>query len=72
MADRSILVVPHRFLSHLKHMEAVGGTFNVQLLCFLRDSNGMAALTWCCERCLEWCGDTPDHGRFADQGYLSD
>jgi hypothetical protein len=72
MADRSILIIPHRYLPQQKHLEAVFGTFNVQLLCFCRDSNGLAALTWWRERCLEWCGDTPDNGRFADQGYLSD
>jgi hypothetical protein len=25
---------------------------------------------WWADRCLEWCSDTPEAGRFADQGYL--
>jgi hypothetical protein len=69
MGDGSILVIEHRFPAHLKELEE-RGIFNVGLLSFRRDEEGMACLTWWRDRCLEWCYDRYEDGRFADQKYL--
>ena len=71
MGDGSVLIVGHRFPPHLRYME-VNGVYNVGLLAFRNDTRGRTCLQWWRERCLEWCSDTPDGVRYADQKYLDD
>lgn len=69
LAASSVGIVPHRYppgqLWRLKF-----GTYNVGWVSFRLDDAGRACVKWWAARCLEWCQDTPDNGRFADQGYL--
>lgn len=67
----SVGIVPHRFPPHLKVREQYG-IYNVAWVSFRRDEAGLACLAWWRERCLEWCHDRLDNGRFADQGYLDE
>lgn len=71
MGTASILIIPHRFPPHLKHLEE-SGIYNVGLLSFRKDENALACLHWWRERCLEWCYDRREDGKFADQKYLDD
>lgn len=67
----SVGIVAHRFPAHLAS-RAVHGIYNVGWVSFRRDANGLACLDWWRERCLEWCHDRVEGGRFADQGYLNE
>lgn len=67
--DRSILIVGHRFPTHLRHFEMYG-IYNVGLLAFRNDRIGMECLQRWREQCLEWCFDRVEDGKFADQKYL--
>jgi hypothetical protein len=67
----SVGVVPHRFPPRLA-ARAIHGTYNVGWVSFRRDADGLACVEWWRERCLEWCHDRIDGGRFADQGYLDE
>lgn len=69
MGDRSIAITPHRYPAELKHNN-VYGLYNVGWLSFRRDEIAMACLNWWRERCLEWCYDREEDGKFADQKYL--
>jgi hypothetical protein len=69
--DASVGIVPHRFPAHLA-AQSEHGTYNVAWVSFRRDAEGMACLDWWRERCLEWCFDRVEDGRFADQGYLDE
>jgi hypothetical protein len=69
--DASVGIVPHRFTWRSRRSQR-HGTYNVGWVSFRRDANGMACLEWWRERCLEWCHDVVDNGRFADQGYLDE
>jgi hypothetical protein len=69
--DASVGIVPHRFTARSRR-SARNGTYNVGWVSFRRDANGLACLAWWRERCLEWCYDRVENGRFADQGYLDD
>jgi hypothetical protein len=71
MGDRSVLIVGHRFPEHLRYNE-IYGIYNVGLLAFRNDPRGRDCLKWWRERCLEWCFDRTEDGRFADQKYLDD
>jgi hypothetical protein len=46
------------------------GTYNVGWVSFRNDDDGRACLEWWRQRCIEWCFDRAEAGRFADQGYL--
>ena len=67
----SIAIIGHRFPPHLRHLETYG-IYNVGWLSFRRDENALTCLRWWRERCIEWCYDRAEDGRFADQKYLDD
>jgi hypothetical protein len=67
----SILIIPHRFPSNLKNLE-IYGLYNVGLLSFNNDISSRECLHWWRERCIEWCFDRAEDGKFADQKYLDD
>src|SRR5206468_9462932 len=71
IGDRSIAIIGHRFPPDL-HEWVRYGIYNVGWLSFRRDRHAMACLGWWRERCLEWCYDRCEDGRFADQKYLDD
>jgi len=68
----SVGLTSHRFPAGLRVMEKVEGSgrFNAGWIMFRNDPNGRSCLQWWRERCLEWCCDSVDSGRYADQGYL--
>jgi hypothetical protein len=69
--DASVGIVPHRFPARLAGLRKTG-TYNVAWVSFRRDPDGLACLEWWRARCLEWCRDCFDGGRYADQGYLNE
>lgn len=50
--------------------EPLYGKYCVQFVYFRADDQGMKALSWWRERCLEWCYDRYENGLFGDQVYL--
>jgi SAM-dependent methyltransferase len=72
LGDASVLIVPHRYAPEYRKFEEESGTFNVEWLTFRRDSNGLEALSWWRERCLEWCYHRYEDGKMGDQKYLDD
>ena len=69
MGARSVAIIEHRFPEAHGWM-LKNGRFNVGWLSFRRSEDGMACLRWWRERCIEWCYDRIEEGRFADQKYL--
>jgi hypothetical protein len=67
----SIVIIPHGFPEHLRYLES-HGIFNVGLVSFRNDANGIACLQTWRAQCLEWCYDRVEDGKFADQKYLDD
>lgn len=67
----SIGIIGHRFPEKLRHLEEYG-IYNVGWLSFRRDQDGHSCLNWWRERCIEWCHDRIEDGKFADQKYLDD
>lgn len=72
LSKQSILLIEHRYSSDRKSWEATSGRFNVQLMIFRRDINGLKALRWWRARCLEWCYNRHEDGKLGDQMYLND
>jgi len=70
--DWSILLVEHRYAPQHAVLQPLAGVYNVELLAFKRDENGLAALQWWRARCLEWCYQYVEDGKYGDQRYLDD
>jgi hypothetical protein len=70
-AGASILITAHDFPEHLRHYEQ-HGRFNVGIQSFRNDDSGRACLDDWRSRCLEWCHDRLEDGKYADQKYLDD
>ena len=48
------------------------GRYCVQYMTFKKDENGLGALTWWRDRCIEWCYQIMESTRYADQKYLDE
>lgn len=70
MGDGSVGIIEHRYPARLARRLAKYGRFNVGWVGFRSDAAGRACLDWWAASTLEWCRDTPDNGKYADQGYL--
>jgi hypothetical protein len=65
----AIAIIPHRYPAKIARLRKFG-TYNVGWVGMHRDPDGIAVVKWWREKCIEWCHDYVDDGRFADQGYL--
>lgn len=70
LGDGSVGIIEHRYPSFLAKRLAKYGKYNVGWVAFKKDKNGQSCLNWYADKCIEWCHDTPEPGRYADQGYL--
>jgi hypothetical protein len=70
-ARASVLVTAHRFPDWLRHYEQ-HGKFNAGFVVFRRDAAGLACLDDWRARCLAWCHDRVEGGKYASQRYLDD
>ena len=71
MGSASILLTEHRYAPR-HEQSALSGRFCVQFLRIRGTPEGLHALQWWRERCLEWCFARRENGRFGDQKYLDD
>lgn len=68
-AGASVLITAHRFPEWLRHYEQ-HGRFNVGIQSFRNDAAGRECLDDWRIKCLEWCFDRLEGGKYADQKYL--
>jgi hypothetical protein len=65
----NVLLTSHNFAR--KNLDLrVYGEFNTGFIAFRRSAAGMKVASWWLERCLDWCKDVVENGKFADQKYL--
>jgi len=69
-ANNSIMIIPHWFPEKNKSQEKIGGIYNVGMLIFRNDKNGLECLKWWKEKCIEWCYARYEDGKLGDQMYL--
>lgn len=67
MEENSIGITVHRF-GHTPPQ----GRFNVGWISVRQDKNGIACVSWWRERCIEWCYERFEDGKYADQKYLDE
>lgn len=68
----NVVIAPHRHYFWNKKRLAKYGEFNVGLVAFKNNEEGLRALRFWADSCLDWCFDRAEHGKYADQKYLED
>ena len=71
MGSNSILICKHGYTKDYD-VSATHGIYCVEFVCFKNTEDGLKALIWWREKCLEWCYDRLEDGKFGDQKYLDD
>ncbi len=71
LGSDSVLITEHRYTKRYDK-SALSGIYCVQFVTFRNDERGRKALDWWRARCLEWCYDRVEDGKFGDQKYLDD
>ena len=66
----NVVIAPHRHYFWNSRRLAKYGRYNVGLVAFRKNEEGLRALRFWAESCLEWCYDRPEDGKYADQKYL--
>jgi hypothetical protein len=72
MGANSILITEHRYSPQYAYEMILAGKYCVQFITFKNDEHGLRALKWWRERCIEWCYNRNEDGKFGDQKYLDD
>jgi hypothetical protein len=70
LGDGAVGIIEHRYPPRLQKSLAKYGRFNVGWVGIRGDERGRACVDWWGRSTLDWCFDTPEPGRYADQGYL--
>lgn len=69
-AGRHVLITEHAYSPQYSMYLNRSGRFCVQFLTFRRTPEAETVMRWWQERCLEWCFDRVEDGKFGDQKYL--
>jgi hypothetical protein len=65
----SVIITSHNYTPRYDQ-SALSGKYCVQFMHFKNDVNGIKVLEWWRERCIEWCYNRHEDGKFGDQKYL--
>jgi hypothetical protein len=71
LQDDSVLITEHRYTKKYDQ-SSTSGIYCVQFVTFRNTAEGQEVLTWWRDRCMEWCYDRFEDGKFGDQKYLDD
>lgn len=70
IGDSSVAITPHNFSDDLK-TEEIYGKYCVQFVYFKNDNDGLQALNWWKQSCIDWCYAILEENRYGDQKYLN-
>jgi hypothetical protein len=69
-ADKHVLITEHAYAPEYAYYLDLSGRFCVQFMTFKRTAAAKKVMRWWQERCLEWCFERHEEGKFGDQKYL--
>lgn len=67
----SVIITEHRYTEKYNQTET-SGKYCVQFMTFKNDQYGIKVLKWWRNKCIEWCFNRIEDGKFGDQKYLDD
>lgn len=68
----SILLTRQYYTGPYEYLVDTYGRYQAGFIGFRKDRNSLRCLKWWQAKCIEWCHDKPDNGRWADQKYLDE
>jgi hypothetical protein len=68
-SQKHVLITEHAYAPE-HDRTALSGRFCVQFMTFRRTPAGFKVLKWWQDKCIEWCFDRNEDGKFGDQKYL--
>lgn len=71
LGEKSVLITEHRYTERYDQT-ANSGIYCVQFMTFRNTEEGLEVLNWWIDKCIEWCFNQFEEGRFGDQKYLDD
>ena len=71
-SGKHVLITEHAYAPEYEFYRDLSGRFCVQFMTFRRTESAEKVMRWWQERCLEWCYDRHEEGKFGDQKYLDD
>lgn len=66
IGNNSIAITEH----FTEEVDRLGGKFCVQFVYFRNDKDGLKALLWWKDKCIDWCYARFEDGKYGDQKYL--
>lgn len=69
LSGKHVLITEHGYAPELDRTEK-SGRFCVQFVTFRRTQESFEVMRWWQQRCIEWCFDRIEDGKFGDQKYL--
>jgi hypothetical protein len=69
LSGKHVLITEHGYDPKYDRTEK-SGRFCVQFMTFRRTEQGFGVMRWWQDRCIEWCFDRIEDGKFGDQKYL--
>jgi hypothetical protein len=69
LSQKHVLITEHAYAPELDRT-AKSGQFCVQFMTFRRTQESLKVMKWWQDRCIEWCFDRNEDGKFGDQKYL--
>ncbi|MBI1837993.1 MAG: glycosyl transferase [Flavobacteriia bacterium] len=69
LGNKSVLITEHRY-TRPERIILEAGIFNVQYVTFKNNEEGKNVCLWWRNKCIEWCYDRFEDGKFGDQKYL--
>lgn len=67
----SVLITEHDYFKKYDQKEK-SGKYCVQFMYFKNDKKGLNALNWWAKKCIEWCYNRHEDGKFGDQKYIEE
>ncbi len=67
--NKSVMITEHRYTPKYDQSKDLG-IYCVQFMTFKSNEEGLEVLQWWQDRCLEWCYNRNEEGKFGDQKYL--
>jgi hypothetical protein len=71
MGYKNVLITEHRYTKNYDQ-SVLSGKYCVQFMYFDNSPEAFEVLVWWRDRCLEWCYNRHEDGKFGDQKYLDD
>ncbi len=69
-SGKDVLITEHAYAPRYEFYLNLSGRFCVQFLTFKRTPGARKVMEWWQARCLEWCFERHEEGKFGDQKYL--